>query len=140
MPLIPFDTTWKYQKTRAFNGFWSVDFSCPLENTKLLLNETLKNVDPLCMQIIQPVRSRAFKWLFFQQHRFKYVFWFTCDATLLIFSRSLRTLVNQRPKTELKSKRVASAKIQIESSVKLLDEYLFINTFSGCSRHVRMFR
>ena len=128
MPLIPFDTTWKHQKTRAFNGFWSVDFSCPLENTKLLLNETLKNVDPLCMQIIQPVRSRAFKWLFFQQHRFKYVFWFTCDATLLIFSRSLRPLVNQKsllrkivePKTDLKSKRVASAKIQIERSVQAL--------------------
>ena len=65
---------------------------------------------------------------FFQQHRFKYVFWFTCDATLLIFSRSLRPLVNQKsllrkivePKTDLKSKRVASAKIQIERSVQAL--------------------
>ena len=29
------------------------------------LNETLENVDRLCMQTIQPVRSRAFKWVFF---------------------------------------------------------------------------
>ena len=29
------------------------------------LNETLKNVDRLCMQTIQPVTSRAFKWVFF---------------------------------------------------------------------------
>ena len=38
------------------------------------LNETLKNVDRLCMQTIQPVRSRAFKWVFFFRQQIQNTF------------------------------------------------------------------